>query len=156
MLRKLIAILNTPIFSTSAPAEVEYEYEFEPLEEPPKGGPFPSAFQAAPSVIQAPATTRIIIPIDDAQAQAQAPVLSAAQAELKVAKNSLQTMKEALAEAKAEAKVLDAVHETNQLVRQLAIEMGEQLLLPSQLEERRKAASADNESIAEMLKDLGF
>lgn len=128
MFGKLLAILNTPIRI-----------------------PFPSPAVKPAATVQVPPTL-VIIPIDDDEP----PVLSAAQAELEVAKNSLQTMKDAKAKAKAEAKVLDAVHETNQLVRQLAIEMGEQELLPRQLEERRKAAEADNQSVSDMIKDLGF
>lgn len=183
MFRKLVAILNTPISFSSAPAE-EKELEFEPLEEevgmPIPRFPFDSPVanlpvatppievgMPIPRYIPSPAVEPVLTPeplepkpiviTDDEEVAPPPPALFPETAkELEVAQNNLEFLNSSKAQALAEAAMMEEVHETNKAIRQLVLEMGDQRLLPSQLEQRRMKVTEDNKSVAEMLKDLGF
>ena len=58
--------------------------------------------------------------------------------------------------AAQEASILAEVHEVNRLIRKVAVEMGDQRLLPRDMEQRRKATAADSDDIVKMFNDLGF
>lgn len=83
------------------------------------------------------------------------PIMEANKA-LEESQKRLAFIKEQAILAAQEAAILDEVREVNNLVRKTVLEMGDQRLLPQDMERRREAAVTDSDDILTMFKDLGF
>lgn len=140
--------------------EKKFEYELLPTEVEKK------VQESIPTVVQESAKPTLLLraaepsPVKAAEeivepSPVKGPIFEANKA-LEESQERLNFLQDQAVLAAEEAAILDKVREVNGLIRKAAIEMGEQRLLPRDMQQRREAAALDSNDILEMFNDLGF